>query len=382
MKILNCSGASMSVVISGTGLFTPPEKISNDELVHCFNLYVERFNSENNAAITAGTINALSYSSSEFIEKASGIKSRYVMAKKDILNIDLMRPTIVERSNDEISIQAEIGVAAAKQALEAANKTASDIDLVIVACAYTQRSYPAMAIEIQNALGCNGWGFDMLVACSAATFGIINAANAIRSGTAKTVLVINPEILSPQINYRDRDSHFIFGDVATAVVIEDQSTATSKHCFKIIGEQPITQFSNNIRSNIGYMNNCDPDNASADDKYFIQQGRKVFKEVLPMVSELISSQMAKVGLAPDDITRLYLHQANINMNGFIAKKVLGRVPSLSEAPIILDEYANTSSAGCIIALHKHHEDLESGNKMVLCSFGAGYSACCLILEHL
>jgi len=371
----------MSVVISGTGLYTPPFSISNDELVNCFNQYVERYNSENRDAIAAGDLSALSGSSSEFIEKASGIKSRYVMSKDDILNIDLMRPTIKQRSNNTISLQAEIGVAAAKQALEAANKKPEDIDLVIVACAYTQRSYPAMAIEIQNELGCSGWGFDMLVACSAATFGIINAANAIRSGTAKNVLVINPEILSPQINYRDRDSHFIFGDVATASVIEAESTATSKHCFKIIAEQPITQFSNNIRSNIGYMNSCDAETKDDLDKYFIQQGRKVFKEVLPMVSNLIASQMDKVELLPQDIKRLYLHQANINMNGFIAKKVLGREPSLIEAPIILDEYANTSSAGCIIALHKYHEDLVPGDKMVLCSFGAGYSACCLILEH-
>lgn len=372
----------MSVVISGTGLFTPSESISNDELVNCFNAYVDQFNADNEQEIENGKVTALSHSSSAFIEKASGIKSRYVMSKEDILNVDIMRPTYVERSNDVLSMQAEIGVAAAKQAMEAANKTAADIDLVIVACAYTQRSYPAMAIEIQQALGCSGWGFDMLVACSAATFGIINAANAIRSGTAKTVLVINPEILSPQINYRDRDSHFIFGDVATASIIEDESTATGEHQFKIIAEQPITQFSNNIRSNIGYMNQCSPDTADDVDKYFIQQGRKVFKEVLPMVSDLIASQMDKVSLAQEDIKRLYLHQANINMNNFIGKKVLGRDPKPDEAPIILDEYANTSSAGCIIALHKHHNGLNSGDKTVLCSFGAGYSACCLILEYL
>lgn len=372
----------MSVVISGTGLFTPPEKISNDELVTCFNRYVEQFNDENAQAISEGEIIALSQSSSAFIEKASGIKSRYVMSKADILNADVMKPRFVERENEALSMQAEIGVAAAKQAMAAANKTAADIDLIIVACAYTQRSYPAMAIEIQQALGCAGWGFDMLVACSAATFGIINAANAIRSGTAKTVLVINPEILSPQINYRDRDSHFIFGDVATASIIEDESTATGEHIFKIIAEQPITQFSNNIRSNIGYMNQCSPETAHDADKYFIQQGRKVFKEVLPMVSNLIASQMEKINLAPQDIKRLYLHQANINMNNFIGKKVLGRDPSADEAPIILDEYANTSSAGCIIALHKHHDGLNSGDKAVLCSFGAGYSACCLILEYL
>jgi len=372
----------MSVVISGTGLFTPPNSISNDELVACFNQYVDNFNSEHCDAIEAGEVTALSYSSSEFIEKASGIKSRFVMSKEDILNPDIMRPTFVERPNEELSMQAEMGVAAAKQALAAANKSVEDIDLVIVACAYTQRYYPAIAIEIQNALGASGWGFDMVVACSAATFGIINAANAIRSGTAKTVLVINPEILTPQINYRDRDSHFIFGDVATATVLEDENTATSEHQFKIIAEQPITQFSNNIRSNIGYINKCSPDTIDAADKYFIQQGRKVFKEVLPMVSQLITAQMDKVQVSAADIKRLYLHQANINMNGFIAKKVLGRVPSIIEAPIILDEYANTSSAGCIIALHKHHQDLNSGDKTVLCSFGAGYSACCLILEYM
>ena len=371
----------MSVVISGTGLYTPEKSISNDELVTCFNQYVDNFNTEHSAKIEAGEITALAYSSSEFIEKASGIKSRFVMSKDDILNPEVMRPSFVERPNEEISLQAEMGVAAAKQALEAANKLPSDIDLVIVACAYTSRSYPAIAIEIQAALGCGGWGFDMQVACSAATFGIINAANAIRSGTAKTVLVINPEILTPQINFRDRDSHFIFGDVATASVIEDELTATSQHQFRMIAEQPITKFSNNIRSNIGYMNKCSPETADAADKYFIQQGRKVFKEVLPMVSQLISAQMNKVALSAADIKRLYLHQANINMNSFIAKKILGRMPTEVEAPIILDEYANTSSAGCIIALHKYHHDLVSGDKAVLCSFGAGYSACCFILEY-
>lgn len=371
----------MAVVISGTGLYTPKQSISNDELVECFNQYVEKFNAEHSQEISDGTVAALAPSDSGFIEKASGIKSRYVMAKKDILNVDIMAPRFEERSNEQLSMQAEIGVEAAKKAMEAANKTVEDIDLIIVACAYTQRSYPAMAIEIQNALGCGGWGFDMLVACSAATFGIINAANAIRSGTAKTVLVINPEILSPQINYRDRDSHFIFGDVATASIIEDETTANAEHVFKIIGEQPITQFSNNIRSNIGYMNSCSPEHVDDVDKLFIQQGRKVFKEVLPMVSNLIVSQMEKLEIGASDIKRLYLHQANLNMNNFIAKKVLGREALSHEAPIILDEYANTSSAGCIIALHKNKTGLVAGDKSILCSFGAGYSACCLVLEY-
>lgn len=372
----------MSIVISGTGLYIPPYKVSNDELVAAFNQYVEQFNIENEAAITAGEIDALKPSSSEFIEKASGIKSRYVMVKEGILDTNTMMPLIADRDNDQVSIQAEMAIAAAIEAMKAANKTAEDIDLIIVACSYTQRSYPAIAIEVQKQLGCQGWAYDMLVACSSATFGIMNASNALLGGTAKTVLVISPEIASPQVNYRDRDSHFIFGDVATAVVVEQQATATAKHCFKILSQQPMTTFSNNIRSNFGHINRCNPDTMFDTDKMFVQQGRKVFKEVLPMVYSMIEQQLEKTGLQASDLKRLFLHQANINMNTFIARKVLGRDPVGDEAPIILHEFANTASAGSIIAFHRHHDDMVAGDKAIICSFGAGYSAGCLVIEHI
>jgi len=372
----------MSIVISGTGLYTPPYSISNDELVTAFNGYVEQFNAEHSAAITAGEMEALKPSSSEFIKKASGIESRYVMSKEGVLDINVMKPLIPERRDEEISMQAEMALAAAKQAMAAANKTKDDIDLIIVACAYTQRAYPAIAIEVQQQLGCGGWAYDMLVACSSATFGIMSASNALLGGTAKTVLVISPEITSPQINYRDRDSHFIFGDVATAVIVEKEQTATSKHAFKILAQKPMTTFSNNIRSNFGHVNHCDEETMHSSDKMFVQHGRKVFKEVLPMVYSLIDEQMAKCNLQASDLKRLFLHQANINMNTFVARKILGRDPVENEAPIILNEFANTASAGSIIAFHRHHDDMVSGDKAIICSFGAGYSAGCLVIEHL
>ncbi len=372
----------MSIVISGSGLYIPPHQISNDELVTAFNQYVENFNKENQAAINDGEIEALKPSSSEFIEKASGIKSRYVMYKDGILDPECMLPRFQERSNDEVSIQAEMAVAAAKKALKAANKTPQDIDLIIVACSYTQRAYPAIAIEVQQQLGCEGWAYDQLVACSSATFGIMNASNALKGGTAKGVLVINPEYVSPQLNYRDRDSHFIFGDVATAVVVEKEETATSEHSFRLLTQKPMTTFSNNIRSNFGHTDKCNPETALAADKMFVQQGRKVFKEVLPMVYQLIDSQITAAGLEAKDLKRLFLHQANINMNTFVAKKILGREPEGLEAPIILDEFANTASAGSIIAFHKYHDDMVSGDKAIICSFGAGYSAGCFIIEHI
>ena len=369
----------MAVVISGTGLYTPSQSISNDELVHCFNQYVEKFNLTHSQEIEEGKVTALSPSDSSFIEKASGIKSRYVMAKEDILNVDVMAPRFSERSNDELSMQAEMGVAAAKEAMLAANKTPADIDLIIVACAYTQRSYPAMAIEIQNALGCDGWGFDMLVACSAATFGIINAANAIRSGTAKTVLVINPEILSPQINYRDRDSHFIFGDVATATLLQREEDAKGPH-FKVHSTRCATQFSNNIRNNNGYLRRTHDQMEDRRDMQFMQNGRKVFKEVVPMVSQHITDHIAENGVSADELKRLWLHQANKSMNDFIGRKVLGRTPEPSEQPNILQDYANTSSAGSIIAFSKYSEDMADGDMGLICSFGAGYSVGSVIVQ--
>jgi hypothetical protein len=108
------------VVISGTGLFTPRNSISNDELVTAFNAYVELFNADNADKIAAGAITALEPSSSAFIEKASGIKSRYVMEKSGILDPTHMTPRIKERGDDELSLQAEMCVAAARQALERA----------------------------------------------------------------------------------------------------------------------------------------------------------------------------------------------------------------------------------------------------------------------
>ena len=208
-----------AVVISGTGLYTPPHTITNAELVASFNAYVDLFNAEHAAEIEAGTVQPLAHSSVEFIEKASGIKSRYVMEKTGILDPKRMYPRFQERSDDQLSMLAEIGVEAAKQALAAAGKTGADVDGVICACSNLQRAYPAIAIEIQNAIGAGGYAFDMNVACSAATFGLEQAVNAVRNGSAKCVLVINPEITSGHQEWKDRDCHFIFGDVATELLI-------------------------------------------------------------------------------------------------------------------------------------------------------------------
>ena len=371
---------SQQVVISGVGVWHPKDSITNEELVDSYNAYVDAFNEENKAQIESGDVAAMPYSSAEFIEKASGIKSRYIYQKEGALDITRMKPKIAPRADDELSHQAEIAVEAAKLALASANVTADEIDAVIVSCAYTQRAYPAIAIEVQEALNIEGFGFDMLVACSAATFGMHRAYEMLSAKNATRVLVINPELVSPQINYADRDSHFIFGDVATATVLELAETAKSEHVYDVLSTKALTKFSNNIRSNFGYMTRAEDVDPYGPDKLFHQAGRKVFKEVCPLAAAHIEAHLASHDITPEGVKRWWLHQANINMNTLICKRLLGRDADRTEAPIVLDEFANTASAGSVIAFGLHHEDLVAGDMGVLCSFGAGYSIGSLVIR--
>jgi beta-ketodecanoyl-[acyl-carrier-protein] synthase len=371
-----------ALAVSGTGLYTPPHSISNEELVQAFNTYVRNTNAANAEAIAAGKTTALVESSAEFIVKASGIKARYVVDKKGVLDPEVMCPRLPERPNDQISILAEMAVAAARDALRAADRTASDIDGVLVGASNMQRAYPAMAVEVQDALGVDGFGFDMNVACSSATFALQTAGDMVATGHARAILVCNPEICSGHLNFRDRDSHFIFGDVATAFIVERAETAVGRNSWEIVATRLKTKFSNNIRNNFGFLNRAAPEGVGKADKLFVQEGRKVFKEVVPLVSELIVSHLAENGIAAAQLKRLWLHQANLGMNEMIARRVLGREPLPGEAPNILDEYANTSSAGSVIAFHKYSADLQPGDIGLLCSFGAGYSAGSVILRKL
>lgn len=368
--------------ITGSGLWRPQGILTNEELVLSYNKFAAAFNETHQEAIKEGRMKPKPSSSVSFIEKASGIKQRYVYVKEGVTDINRMRPAIPVREDDQLSDQAEMAVAAARAAMKDAGRRPSDIDAVIVACAYTQRSYPAIAIEVQEALGIRGFGFDMLVACSSATFALHRATEMILADSAQAVLVINPELTSPQINYKDRDSHFIFGDVATALVVEGSDSMQPLKGFRILSRKAETIYSNHIRSNFGYLLPANDRRADEEDQLFRQNGRSVFKEVCPLAARHLLDHLASSGYDLESVKRWWLHQANINMNRLIARLMLGREPSMEEAPIILDQFANTASAGSIIAFHLHNSDLKSGDLGVLASFGAGYSIGSLILEKM
>ena len=363
------------VHIAGTGIWFPEDIITNDEIVSSFNSYVDNFNNHNKNDIEQGNIEAMEYSSSAFIEKASGIKTRHVIDKKNILDINTMMPRVVHEDESRLSIHAKAGIDAAKKAMDQANVGPDDIDGVILGTSHAARNYPSVAIEIQNELGIQGYAYDMLVGCSSTTFAINNAYSDIASGLANTVLVINPEISTPFVNYAKRDIHFIFGDGCVATVISNNKKSNNQ--YKILDRKLITKFSNNIRSDWSYLVRAASDEKSIEDLLFYQNGNSVFKEVCPMVAEFITAHLKENNISPSDISKFWLHQANSRMVNLIVSKVIGTDDfDTSLAPLPIEKFGNLASAGSMFAFNLHN-DLEKGDKGIICSFGAGYSVCLL-----
>lgn len=376
--------------LSKTGVYIPKHSISNDELVASYNAYADAYNHAHKDAIENEEVEALAHSTSAFIEKASGIKSRYVYEKNGILDINIMSPIIAPRIlGEELSVMAEMGVEALQDALNANDLSAKQIDGVIVACSNFQRVYPAIAIEIQQALGIQGFGYDMNVACSAATFGIATAVGHIHAKLGKNIAIVNVEVPSAHLNYRNRDSHFIFGDVATAVIVGD---TPFKDGYRIVDSKLITEFSANISNEFGFLERAESLATGVDlahemaqpktNKLFRQEGRRVFKDVCPMVANLISEHLQACDINKAQVKKMWLHQANVNMIDLILRTVMGKDADKALAPIVIENFGNTSSASPMLAYHLAQDGMNKDDIGVLCSFGAGYSAGSVILQKI
>lgn len=374
-----------NTVITGSGLYTPENIVTNEQLVTSYNQYAENFNQQHADAIAAGDIEAKPPSSVEFIEKASGIKARHYMEAKGIIDPKRMMPYATENDipdDKDRMTQLTMAVAASEMALKQAGLKAEDIDLIVFSCTIVQQHVPSMAVELQHRLGTKGFAYDTQMACSSATFGLTQAQALIQNGTATRALIVTPEYVSPLMNFKDRDSHFIFGDVAVATVLEREDLMKANKGFRVQSTRLTTQLSDNIRAYWSFVARLDPNVIDDDKLYFQQEGRKVFKELLPLVIDHITNHLGEESLSADDMKRMWLHQANINMNNFAAKKLLGRDPEFMEAPTVLEDYGNTAGAGCIIAFHKYKDDFKPGDKGMLCSFGAGYSIGSALVEYI
>ena len=367
------SNAMTRVCVGGIGVEIPEASISNEELVDSFNAWVDAENPKRGAR----GLPPLAKSDAEFIENASGIRRRHVYERDGILDPARMAPNIPARADDELSVMAEFGAAAARKALAHAGVEARDVDLVICASAHHQRPYPAIAIEIQKALGTSGAGFDMGLGCSSALAGLHVATNLVRSGAHRRVLVVTPELITAHLNFRDRQTHFIFGDASVAVLIEALGASEERPGrFEIVDTRSWTQFSNNIRTNFGFMSRLaqdDPSYLAMEGNLIKQNGNKVFKDVTIAGHKFIVDFLAEHGHTPHTMRRFWLHQANARMNAMILKLAFGGEVGQDRAPTVLDRLGNTAAAGAIVALEETHRDMKTGEHGLLCAFGAGYS---------
>lgn len=361
------------VALSGIGVSIPETSISNEELVECFNFWVDR----ENAVRERQGLEPLQKSSASFIEHASGIKHRRAHTPDGILDPDRMAPRIAAREDDDLSVMAEFGAAAARKALDDAGVDASQVDLVICAASHLQRLYPALGIEIQKEIGAQGAAFDVSLGCSSASGGLHVAFNMVRSGAHRRVLVVTPELITPHLNFRDRQTHFIFGDAATALLVEAvEEGGGEPGRFEVVDTRSWTQFSNNIRSNFSYLNRAAQDDIGVLDmegKLIKQQGNKVFKEVTVASHRFIVDFLAEHDHTPQSVRRFWLHQANARMNAMILKLAFGEEVGHDRAPMVLDRYGNTAAAGAVLALWENHRDMKAGDFGLLCTYGAGYS---------
>jgi len=363
---------STHTAITGSGVYAPPDVVSNDELCASFNAWVRDENARLAKEIASGGAVALEESAPAFVEKVSGIRRRHFWDRVGVLDPKRMCPNIPDRPDDMISVQAELALPAAQRALEAAGRRGDEIDLVVVGASSLQRPYPAIAIELQSAIGASGWAYDVSAGCASASFAIQSATEAIRAGSARRALVCAPELPSAYSNFRDRESHFILGDAGAAVVLEPLEDARPG-AFEIVSSFSSTRFSSNVRNDGGFLNRCDPLHRDDPNKLFHQHGRRVFKDIVTIVPALLSEHFAAQGVGAELIERFWLHQANSQMSASILRRLLGRDPSADHAPSVLEDYGNTAAAGALIAFDHHHADLAPGALGMLCSFGAGYT---------
>jgi 3-oxoacyl-[acyl-carrier-protein] synthase-3 len=299
--------------------------------------------------ITNDDIATLVDTSDEWIRTRTGIRTRHVV------------------SGDE-SV-ADLAIEATKQALASAGMEGSEIELIIVASSTPDTIYPAVACQVQTAIGATrAAGFDMALACSGFVYALVVAQQFLRTGMYKTALVIGADIHSRYTNWHDRNTCILFGDGAGAAILtaeqgaEDNFLASDLHLDGSKGME-LTLFTQ--------AENCplvEPKTPVNDFVYM--NGREVFKFAVGVVPSSIQTTCQAAGLAIADLDHVVLHQANIRIMQAMSEK-LG-IPE-ERLVVNLDRYGNTSAASIPIALNEAvlQGKIKPGDKLVLCGFGAG-----------
>jgi 3-oxoacyl-[acyl-carrier-protein] synthase III len=268
---------------------------------------------------------------------------------------------------------ASLGLAAAKAALDNAGLAAADIDLVILATATPNHTFPATSVEIQHALGiAHGFAFDLHAVCSGFVFAITTADMYLRNGMARRALVVGAETFSRILDWNDRTTCVLFGDGAGAVVLEALPEAEADGAGIIVSS---------LRSDGAHKDKLFVNGGPSTTQtvgHLQMQGREVFKHAVAMVTDVIDDVLAKAGVTVADIDWFVPHQANVRIVEGAAKK-LG-IP-LEKVVVTVGEHGNTSAASVPLALEHavDHGMIKKGDLVLLEAMGGGFTwGACLL----
>jgi 3-oxoacyl-[acyl-carrier-protein] synthase III len=318
--------------ITGTGSFLPPKRVTNAELA---------------AQLAANGVET----SDEWIVDRTGIRARH-FAEPDVSTSDL-------------------GAAAARHALDAAGRQASEIDLIIVATSTPDMVFPSSATILQNKLGIAGCpAFDLQAVCSGFVYGLTVADSMIRSGAASKALVIGAEVFSRILDFTDRTTCVLFGDGAGAVVLEASDTpgilasdlhADGKHVEILC--VPGTVFGGKVHGN----------------PLLRMDGQAVFKLAVGVLDEAARAVLAKAGKTEADIDWLIPHQANIRIMQGTARKL--KLP-MDKLVVTVDQHGNTSAASIPLALDVavRSGKVRKGDTLMLEGVGGGFTWGAVLLD--
>ncbi len=319
--------------ITGTGSYLPPQRLTNADLA--------------TRLASTGV-----ETSDEWIVERTGIHARH-FASADVSCSDL-------------------GVEAAKNALQAAGLQASDIDLIIVATSTPDMVFPSAACILQNKLGIAGCpAFDIQAVCSGFVYALTLADAMIKTGTASKALVIGAEVFSRILDFSDRTTCVLFGDGAGAVVLEASDTpgilASDLHA---------------DGKHVGIL--CVPGNVSGGkvigDPLLKMDGQAVFKLAVGVLESAARATLSKANMTDADIDWLIPHQANIRIMQSTAKKL--KLP-LEKLIVTVDQHGNTSAASIPLALDASVRSgkIKKGDTLMLEGVGGGFTWGAVLLNY-
>jgi 3-oxoacyl-[acyl-carrier-protein] synthase III len=311
-------------VIRGVGAHLPRKVVTNDDLARKID------------------------TSDDWITERTGIKARHIA--------------------EDGETTADLGTAAARQAIIRSGIDAGDIDLIVLATATPNRTFPATAVTIQNNLGIqHGAAFDVQAVCSGFVYALATADNFLRCGQFKRALVVGAETFSRILDWDDRGTCVLFGDGAGAVVLEAMPQHGDNTDRGIL--------STRLRADGRYEDLLYVDGGPSTTKttgHLRMNGREVFRHAVQKISGVIEETLVDTGLAADEIDWFVPHQANKRILDGVARKL-----GVSDEKIVmtLARHGNTSAASIPLALNAAFEDgrIKEGNLVLMEAMGGGFT---------